>query len=78
MTIKRFDNKRTSSPTERLTFKDEDEFESFCSCFESTAEFNKECLLEEPEEGYNKSLLLMLERQKRKREHTILMTGMFL
>lgn len=70
MTIKYFENKKTGSPTERLTFKDEEEFETFCSRIEGTAEFNRECLAEEPEEDYNKSLMEMLNRLKKKKRMT--------
>ncbi len=70
MRIKHFENKKTGSPTERLTFKNEEEFETFCSRIEGTAEFNKECLLEEPDENYNKSLLEMLNRLKKKKRMT--------
>ena len=70
MTIKYFENKKTGSPTERLTFKSEEEFITFCSRIEGTAEFNRECLAEEPDENYNKSLLEMLKRLKKKKRMT--------
>lgn len=69
MTIKYFENKKTGSPTERLTFKSEEEFNNFCSRIEGTAEFNRECLAEEPEEGYNKSLMEMLKQPKKEEEN---------
>jgi hypothetical protein len=70
MTIKYFENKKTGSPTERLTFKSEEEFNTFCNRIEGTAEFNRECLAEEPDENYNKSLLEMLNRLKKKKRMT--------
>lgn len=67
MRIKYFENKATGSPTERLTFKNEEEFNTFCRRIEGTAEFHRECLAEEPEEDYNKSLMEMLNRLKKKK-----------
>lgn len=67
MRIKHFENKRTGSPTERLTFENEDEFNSFCNRLEGTAEFNRECLVGEPKEDDNKFLMEMLNRLKKKK-----------
>lgn len=68
MIIKRFENKITASPTERLTFKSEEEFNAFCNCIEGKAVFNRKCLAEDPECDYNKSLIEMLNRLKKKEE----------
>ncbi len=70
MIIKYFENKKTGSPTERLTFKDEKEFNAFCSRIEGTAEFNRECLAEEQDEDHNKSLMEMLNQLKKKKRMT--------
>lgn len=70
MIIKRFENKITGSPTERLTFESEEEFNAFCNCIEDKAVFKRKCLAEDPECDYNKSLIEMLNRLKKKKRRT--------
>lgn len=70
MIIKRFENKITGSPTERLTFESEEEFNAFCNCIEDKAVFKRKCLAEVPECDYNKSLIEMLNRLKKKKRRT--------
>lgn len=70
MRAKYFENRKSCNPTERLTFKSEDEFNAFCECIEYRIKLNEEVLGETPEEDNNAHLKDMLIRLKKKKRMT--------
>lgn len=73
MVTKYFENKSTGSPTVRLTFENEKEFNYFCGRIEGTAEFNRECLAEctkGTETDCNYALMGLLKQLKKKKRMT--------
>ena len=69
MIIKHFENKKTGSPTERLTFENEKEFESFCESIELHMKL-LETVTKDFKEEYVKYLRELLNSLKKKKGMT--------
>lgn len=67
MIIKHFENKKTGSPTERLTFENEKEFESLCESIELHMKLLETVTKDFKEEyvKYQRELLNSLKKKKR-------------
>ena len=73
MTMQFFENNSMGSPSVRLTFKNEKEFNCFCGRIEGTAAFNGECLTDctkGTEADDNQALMELLKQLKKKKRMT--------